>query len=174
MSEILSLEERIERIEAIEQIKRLKAKWWFACDMRSLEDMRDCYYADDLLIDFGFIGQFTDIDEFLGTFKELACHPTHIDMHHGTCPEIEITGPDSARGRWRMRFQLLETKQNMVQLMHGYYDDEYVKVDGEWKMKVSRYTIMSNLLMQAESGPLNVLQIGAAPGLVTEESADGQ
>mgnify|MGYP006433253955 FL=1 len=161
---------RIQAMEDIEAIKQLKARWWFACDVRDLDGMRSCYNVDDFLIDFGFIGQFTDIDEFLGVFKELACHPAHIDMHHGMCPEIQLTSETSATGRWRMRFQLLETEQKMVQMMHGYYEDEYIKVDGEWKMKISKYTIMSNLLMQAEEGPLQVLQLGAAPGLVTERS----
>ena len=64
--------------------------------------------TSNFLIDFGFIGQFTDMDAFIAVFKSLACHPTHVDMHHGTSPEIALTGPDSAVGRWRMRFQLLE------------------------------------------------------------------
>lgn len=163
-----TLEQRIRALEDIEAIKQLKARWWFACDMRAIADMRACYYEPDFLIDFGFIGQYTDMDTFIAQFEELACHPSHIDMHHGTCPEITITGPDTATGRWRMRFQLLESEKKLVQLMHGYYEDEYIKVNGEWKMQVSRYTILSNLLMAAEQGPLNVLQIGATPGLVTE------
>ena len=59
--------------------------------------MRGCYDEDDFLIDFGFIGEFTDMDAFIGVFESLACHPTHVDMHHGTAPEIEMTGPDTAK-----------------------------------------------------------------------------
>jgi hypothetical protein len=130
--------------------------------------MRNCYDEDDFLIDFGFIGEFTDMDAFIGVFKSLACHPTHVDMHHGTAPEIEMTGPDTAKGRWRMRFQLLETEQKQVQLMSGYYEDEYARVNGEWKMRVSKYTLMSNLFLSSAEGVLAIEQIGRAPGLVTE------
>ena len=121
MSSSHDLASRVQALEDIEAIKRLKARWWFACDTRDLVGMRACYDEDDFLIDFGFIGEFTDMDAFIGVFESLACHPTHVDMHHGTAPEIEMTGRDTAKGRWRMRFQLLETEQKQVQLMSGYY-----------------------------------------------------
>ena len=132
--------------------------------------MRACYDGNNFLIDFGFIGEFTDMDAFISVFEALACHPTHVDMHHGTAPEIEMTGLDTAKGRWRMRFQLLETEQQQVQLMSGYYEDEYARVDGEWKMRVSRYTLMSNLFLNSDNGVVAIEQIGSAPGLVTEAS----
>ncbi|WP_338109357.1 nuclear transport factor 2 family protein [Pseudomaricurvus alkylphenolicus] len=169
MSELSTLARKIQMLEDIESIKKLKARWWFACDVRSTADMRSCYDERDFLIDFGFIGQYRDMDKFIATFEELACHTSHIDMHHGMAPEINITGPDSATGRWRMRFQLLETEKKLVQMMHGYYEDEYIKINGEWKMKVSKYTLMSNLLLNAEEGQMNLLQMGDAPGLVTKE-----
>lgn len=131
--------------------------------------MRSCYDEDEFLIDFGFIGEFTDMDAFISVFESLACHPTHVDMHHGTAPEIEMTGPDSAMGRWRMRFQLLETERKQVQLMSGYYEDEYARVNGEWKMRVSKYTLMSNLFLSSAEGVVAIEQIGSAPGLVTEQ-----
>ena len=164
------LASRVQALEDIEAIKRLKARWWFACDTRDLAGMRACYDEDDFLIDFGFIGEFTDMDAFMEVFESLACHPTHVDMHHGTAPEIEITGPDAATGRWRMRFQLLETEHRQVQLMSGYYEDVYARVNGEWKMRVSKYTLMSNLFLSSSDGVLAIGQIGSAPGLVTEQT----
>ena len=170
MNEQFDLASRVQVLEDIESIKRLKARWWFACDTRDIQGMRACYDENNFLIDFGFIGEFTDMDAFISVFKSLACHPTHVDMHHGTAPEIEMTGLDTAKGRWRMRFQLLETEQQQVQLMSGYYEDEYARVDGEWKMRVSRYTLMSNLFLNSDNGVVAIEQIGSAPGLVTEAS----
>jgi hypothetical protein len=110
------------------------------------------------------------MDAFIEVFESLACHPTHVDMHHGTAPEIEMTGPDSAKGRWRMRFQLLETENRQVQLMSGYYEDVYARVNGEWKMRVSKYTLMSNLFLSSSDGVVAIEQIGSVPGLVTEQA----
>ena len=164
------LASRVQALEDIEAIKRLKARWWFACDTRDLAGMRACYDEDDFLIDFGFIGEFTDMDAFMEVFESLACHPPHVDMHHGTAPEIEMTGSDNATGRWRMRAELLETETRPVQLMSGYYEDVYARVNGEWKMRVSKYTLMSNLFLSSSDGVLAIEQIGSAPGLVTEQT----
>ena len=167
---VLELEQRIQCLEDIEAIKQLKARWWFSCDTRDTAGMRACFDENNFEIDFGFIGRFTDMDAFIAVFKSLACHPTHVDMHHGTAPEIEMTGPDTATGRWRMRFQLLETANRQVQLMSGYYEDVYARVNGEWKMRVSKYTLMSNLFLSSSDGVVAIEQIGSAPGLVTEQT----
>ena len=164
----LSLEQRITRLEDIEAIKQLKARWWFACDARDIATMRSCYNEADFLIDFGFIGRYTDMDEFIAVFESLACFPSHIDMHHGTAPEITVHSERHASGRWRMRFQLLESEKQQIQLMSGTYVDEYVKTDSGWKMSVSCYTLESNLFLSAENGTLSLQQIGREPGLVTE------
>lgn len=164
-----SLEQRVQALEDIEEIKKLKARWWFACDARDPVAMRACFQEDDFLIDFGFIGRYDEMDEFIKVFQDLTSSSAQIDMHHGMAPEIELTGPDSATGRWRMRFQLLETEKKLVQLMSGYYEDKYVKKDGEWRMSLSKYTIMSNLLLRVEEGTLGLLEMGCMPGLVTQE-----
>lgn len=169
MDQMQELAKRVAELEAIEAIKKLKARWWLACDKRDIAVMRGCFDESNFLIDFGFIGQFTDMDRFIAVFEELACHPTHFDSHHGMAPEITITGPDTAVGRWRIAFQLLETSRNMIQLMSSYYDDEYVRVGGEWKMRVSKSTLLSNLLIVAEGNSLKVTQIGGDGGLVTEQ-----
>ena len=67
-----------------------------------------------------------------------------------------------------MRFQLLETEQQQVQLMSGFYEDRYVRLDGDWKMRFSKYTLLSNLQLQGSDAGLGIIQIGAAPGLVSE------
>ena len=167
-----SLEARIQTLEDIEAIKQLKARWWFACDQRDIPEMRSCYDEDDFLIDFGFIGRFTDMDAFIDVFRALACHPTHIDMHHGLAPEIHMTGIDTATGRWRMRFQLLETEQQQIQLMSGYYQDRYARVNGEWKMRESRYTLLSNLCLGNQDGLLAIRELGRTPGLVTQAETE--
>ena len=169
MDQWQNLAKRVAELEAIEAIKKLKARWWLACDKRDIAGMRGCFDESNFLIDFGFIGQFTDMDAFIGVFEKLACHPTHFDSHHGMAPEITITGPDTAVGRWRIAFQLLETSRNMIQLMSSYYDDEYVRVDGEWKMRVSKSTLLSNLLIVAEGDNIKVTQIGGDGGMVTEQ-----
>ena len=61
--------------------------------LQALEDidgMRTCFDESNFLIDFGFIGQFTDMDAFIEVFESLAFYPTHYDSHHGMAPEIKL------------------------------------------------------------------------------------
>lgn len=169
----MDLEQRIQCLEDIEAIKQLKARWWFSCDTRDTASMRACFDEDDFEIDFGFIGRFTNMNAFIEVFESLACHPSHIDMHHGLAPEITILDSHTARGRWRMRFQLLETELKQVQLMSGFYEDQYVKLGGHWKMRKSKYTLMSNLHLQDSAQGLTIDQIGTGPGLVGNKEALG-
>ena len=169
----MDLEQRIQCLEDIEAIKQLKARWWFSCDIRDTAGMRDCFDEDDFEIDFGFIGRFTDMNAFIEIFESLACHPSHIDMHHGLAPEITILDSQTAQGRWRMRFQLLETELKQVQLMSGFYEDQYVKLGDDWKMRKSKYTLMSNLHLQETVQGLTIGQIGDGPGLVSHKDASG-
>ena len=170
---VLELEQRIQCLEDTEAIKQLKARWWFSCDTRDTAGMRACFDENNFEIDFGFIGRFTDMDAFIAVFESLACHPTHIDMHHGLAPEITVKDAHTAEGRWRMRFQLLETELKQVQLMSGYYEDQYVKLEDGWKMRRSKYTLMSKLHLENSDSGLSVIQIGAGPGLVGDANSAG-
>ena len=164
-----SLEQRITELEDIEAIKQLKARYWFACDQRDAHAIKDCFVTDDLLIDFGFIGQFTDIDQFLELFLQMTDKPSHIDLHHGLAPEIQISDAANATARWRMQFQLIETETQVVQFMGGYYLDSYRKQDGDWKIATTQYNLTFNLMMQKDSADgLKLIEMGAMPGLASE------
>jgi hypothetical protein len=54
---------------------------------------------------------------------------------------VELLGPDRAKGTCYVEVRLL--RDGKKQLMSGWYDDEYVKVNGEWKFKSRRINIDS-------------------------------
>ena len=62
-------------------------------------------------------------------------------VHHGHMPEIEITGPDSARGVWAM-FDYVEWPEQDSKRVgfrgYGHYVEEYVREDGEWRIAHTR------------------------------------
>jgi hypothetical protein len=62
-----------------------------------------------------------------------------ISAHQGHNPEIEITSDTTARGVWLLNDRLIvQTIATMN--AWGYYEDEYVKVSGEWKKKGTKLT----------------------------------
>ena len=55
-------------------------------------------------------------------------------VHHGHMPEIELTGPDAARGTWAME-DVVEFGEGQGFRGYGHYTEEYVRVDGEWRIR---------------------------------------
>jgi uncharacterized protein (TIGR02246 family) len=54
---------------------------------------------------------------------------------------IELLGPDRAKGTCYVEVRLL--RDGKKHYMTGWYDDEYVKVGGEWKFKSRRINVDS-------------------------------
>ncbi|MBI3758055.1 MAG: nuclear transport factor 2 family protein [Deltaproteobacteria bacterium] len=54
---------------------------------------------------------------------------------------IELLGPDTAKGTCYVEVRLLRDGKKWQ--MAGWYNDEYAKVDGEWKFKSRQITIDS-------------------------------
>ena len=62
-------------------------------------------------------------------------HSSH-KMHH---PEIELTGPDTATGVWALDDTVIDTQWNITIRGASFYNDEYVKQDGAWKIHRTSY-----------------------------------
>jgi hypothetical protein len=63
-------------------------------------------------------------------------------VHHGHMPEIEVTGTDTAQGRWAM-FDYVEwptgadgTRVGLTG--YGHYLEDYVRQDGGWRIARTR------------------------------------
>jgi hypothetical protein len=60
-------------------------------------------------------------------------------MHLFMNPLIEVSG-DTAIGHWYLLCPLTMRENNLATWCSGRYFEEYVKVDGEWKYKLLRFT----------------------------------
>ncbi len=87
-----SLLDRLQRLEDIEAIRRLKARYFNACDRKEVEDIRACFVAGPVHIDYGVVGVFADREGLIKVFVDKGCHPHVVDLHHGQNAEIDITG----------------------------------------------------------------------------------
>lgn len=139
------LRRRLERLEQVEAIKTLKYRYWRACDAKDPKVFRDCFVRRGAIVDYGRLGTFDDADPMAEIFARIALRKvdgTHVvfDMHHGMHPEITVTGPGTATGRWTLRFRQLDLLERTEKLATGEYDDEYLLEDGAWKMSRCRFT----------------------------------
>ncbi|MGW5572248.1 nuclear transport factor 2 family protein [Nocardia thailandica] len=141
----MDLAERISALENIREIERLKYRYWRACDGKDPAAFRECFVRSGARIDYGELGAFDDVEPMVRIFTRIALHTVDgehavLDMHHGMHPDITLTGPDTATGRWTLRFRQLNLLDRTETLRTGEYDDEYRIEDGRWRMAVCRFT----------------------------------
>jgi uncharacterized protein (TIGR02246 family) len=126
-----------DRFEDYEAIKKLKARYFRLLDTKQWTEFGELFAEDAFFVD-PETGQPTArgrqaIVEVVRSFLKEA-----ITVHYGHMPEIELTSPTTAAAIWAM-FDLAEDGNRSWQ-DYGHYEDTYVKLDGEWKIRSSKLT----------------------------------
>jgi hypothetical protein len=65
--------------------------------------------------------------------------PTIVSQHQVHHPEIDISSETTATGVWYLQDILIDLDANTALRGAGFYRDEYVKINGEWKIKLTGY-----------------------------------
>lgn len=156
----LAFEARLTHIEDIEAIRQLKAQYFSCCDQKDPEGMRACFAAGEVLIDYGSLGIFKDRDQLVAVFERLGCHAHIVEMHHGVNPHITLLDDSIARGNWGLHYQQIDTLKKTVTQLGAYYEDEYRKIEGEWKISKSRCNVTSSLVTAFTDGAANIVFAG--------------
>lgn len=130
------LKNRLETLEAVEAIKKLKARYCQRADERDAEGFANLF-TEDGVFEGGTFGRgqgWAGVATFLRGVQQQSLP---FALHYVMNPIIEVRG-DTATGRW----YLLEpctmvTEGSQTQAVWGTarYEEEYVKVNGEWKFK---------------------------------------
>ena len=132
------LEGRMKHLEDMEAIKRLKYRYLRCLDRKLWDELAGCFTEDATTSYSGGKYSFQGREAIVRFLRE-SLGPAMLSMHHGHHPEIEITGDSTARGIWALEDYLIMTQSNTGLRGAAFYKDEYVKVDGEWKIKSTGY-----------------------------------
>ena len=157
------LEQRLQRLEDIEAIRRLKARYLFCCDRKDPKGMRACFADGKIHIDYGVVGTFDNADALVKIYTEIACHDHMVEMHHGSNPQIEVQSATQARGTWSLHYFLINTQTKGLTQLAGYYEDEYRKEGGAWKISRTRFVVTSTLVLDIGGDAAKAVFAGAAP-----------
>lgn len=125
------LEQRIARLEAIEEIKQLKARYCEICDDDHNPERIASVFAPDGIWEgagFGKAQGHEAIRELFRSFQKLISFSQHNVMN----PQIQVDG-DRATGSWYFLGPFTFRKNNENKWLVLRYDDDYVRIDGEWK-----------------------------------------
>ena len=155
--------DRLARLEAREAIRDLKSRYFAACDAKDPAGMRACFADGPVRIDYGRVGTFDRADALVEVYRQMACHPHMVEMHHGANPQIEVLDGERARGTWSLHYQLINTAEHTLTQLGGHYEDEYRLTAGGWKIVATTFTPTSTLVLQLGEVATKLVFAGRAP-----------
>lgn len=135
-----SVQELIDR----ESIRELKHRYAHSLDALCIEDLV-VLFTDDAVCEFGeSYGTWRGIAEIRAGYQHEMEKVRGIDypfMHALSTPVIDLIDVDHARGKWFLIEMgtgpgILGTPLRLT----GVYDDEYLRIDGTWKIRRTHLT----------------------------------
>lgn len=132
----------IDLLLALEELRTLKARYWRYVDTKRWEAFGALFAPDATFTDhsagFSCEGRDGIVSGISGVLDEITT------MHQGQQSELEVLGPDDARGIWAMQDYLVfpdgvphPTNPQPVQSLRGWghYVERYVRIDGAWRFR---------------------------------------
>ena len=135
-----------ERLFAIEEIKALMARRIRAMDTKDWALYDTCHAPDATLDSFGTLPEQHKPTGSIARGKQQILEMIQkvvdgkvklITVHHAHTPEIEITGPTTAKGVWAMEDLLWWQNGDMTEHLRGFghYHETYEKISDAWFIK---------------------------------------
>jgi hypothetical protein len=126
-------------LHELEAIKRLKYKYLRCLDQKRWDELAECFTEDATSSYGGGRYAFEGRDAILGFLQKAMGAPSFLSSHRAHHPEIEFTSPTAATGVWALEDTVIETRAGITIRGAAFYTDEYVKVDGGWKIRSTGY-----------------------------------
>jgi SnoaL-like domain len=118
----------LDELIAIEEIKKLKGRYQRALDAGKWDEFANCLAEDFTVWETGLsepvVGREAVLKQTRQSFKNYGGW-----KHHVLLPDIEILSDTTAKGVWT------------ITSFEGIYEDEYVKIDGKWRVRKTSVTL---------------------------------
>jgi len=137
-------------MDDLEAIRRLKARYFRTMDTKDWGGMREVF-TDDVVMDTSSSGGgvVEGADTFMTFLSRILADV--ITVHHGHMPEIELTGPTTARGVWAME-DFLQWPNGTRMRGYGHYHETYEKTGGDWRIKTCKLTRLHVVTTEPATG----------------------
>ncbi|MFQ5513611.1 MAG: nuclear transport factor 2 family protein [Myxococcota bacterium] len=129
----------MEPLHEIEAIKRLKYRYLRCIDQKRWKELVECFTEDARSSYSGGRYAFEGRERIMEFLVGAMDRPSFLSSHRVHHPEIELTGETSARGVWALDDVVIDTQNEITIRGSAFYTDEYVKVDGDWKIRSTGY-----------------------------------
>lgn len=154
----------LQELLEIEAIKQLKYRYIRAIDEKLWDQMEECFTEDATSAYSGGKYAFEGRDAIMQFLTESMDRDSFLSSHRVHHPEIELQGESNATGIWALDDYVIDTKHELT--IHGaaFYRDEYVKVDGDWKIKHTGYERTFEQMKPRKDEGWNITQRGFGEG----------
>jgi len=126
-------------LQEIDAIQRLKYRYLRCLDQKLWDEMATCFVEDATCAygdgKYSYQGRAAILDFLRGAMGA----PSFLSSHRVHHPEIELTGPTTAKGIWALDDVVIETRAQIEIRGAAFYYDEYVKQGGVWLIRSTGY-----------------------------------
>ena len=123
----------------LEAIRRLKYRYIRCLDQKLWDELEECFTPDAVASYGGGAWSFDGRDAILNFIRESMGSHEFLSSHRVGQPEIDLTGPDTARGTWALDDLVIHLGHGIDIRGAAFYEDTYVKVDGAWRISSTGY-----------------------------------
>jgi len=146
-----------------EAIKPLKYRYRRCLDQKRWAELAECFTEDAETAYGGGKYSFQGRDAVMRFLEESMGAATFLSSHRVHHPEIDVTSPTTARGTWALEDVVIDPARKFYLQGAAFYEDEYVKVGGAWKIQKTGYTRTFEFIEPLDQRPGFTLTAGA-PG----------
>lgn len=123
----------------IEAIKQVKYRYFRFLDLKQWDDIATLFVPEATCAYSVGADPFEGRDAIVDFFRKSMGRETFLSSHKAHHPEITLTGPDTATAIWALEDWVIDTQWELDIRGAAFYNDDYVKRDGEWKILRTAY-----------------------------------
>ncbi len=149
-----SLQRGVQMLMDMEAIRQLKHAYFRCIDTANFDELATLFHED---VTVHFVGgnyewKLQGRDEYLDSVKASFTNQA-IGHHNGHHPEIQILNENEATGIWYLADNMWVMNFNFFTSGTAIYWDRYLKVDGRWTIKDTRYRRIYEINRALEERP---------------------
>ena len=122
----------------LEAIKRLKYRYVRLIDLKEWDELETLFVPDATATYSDGKYSFEGRDAIMAFLRESMASTDMLTSHKVHQPEIEVDG-DRATATWGLEDVVIHLEYNLRISGAAFYHDEYVKQNGDWKIKHTGY-----------------------------------